>query len=201
MIAFVQGKVDFIGKNFCFIDTGNLGYRIFMAAGDLQGLTLGKEVKLYTHLAVREDALTLYGFVTRGAYNLFMELIGVSGIGPKVALGILSGSKVDAFYRAIQSKDLQYLTKLPGIGKKTAERMLLELKEKIGTLTGTQEGFADSTGTLATDTPMGEAMAALTSLGYANSEIVPVLQQIENKDKLTAEELIRQALKMMAGRK
>ncbi len=201
MIAFVRGKVDYIGKNFCFVDTGSLGYRIFMAAGDLQSLSVGKEVKLYTHLGVREDALTLYGFATREAYNLFMQLISVSGIGPKGALGILSGSKVDDFYLAIQSKDLKYLTKLPGIGKKTAERMLLELKEKIGTMAGVQDGFTDSTGTVNTDTPMGEAIAALTSLGYANSEIVPVLQNIEDKDKLTAEELIRRALKNMAGRK
>lgn len=201
MIAFVRGKIDYIGKNYCFVDTGTLGYRIFMAAGDLQALAIGKEVKMYTHLGVREDALTLYGFATREAYNLFMQLITVSGIGPKVALGILSGSKVDAFYMAIQSKDLKYLTKLPGIGKKTAERMLLELKEKIGTMAGVQEGFTDSTGTAATDTPMGEAIAALISLGYVNSEIVPILQKIEDKDTLTAEELIRRALKMMAGRK
>ena len=201
MIAFVRGKVDYIGKDFCFIDTGALGYRIFMAAGDLQGMTVGKEVKIYTHLGVREDALTLYGFATKEAYNLFIQLISVSGIGPKGALGILSGSKVDAFYLAIQSKDLKYLTKLPGIGKKTAERMLLELKGKIGTIAGLEDGFADSTGTVATDTPMGEAIAALTSLGYVNSEIVPMLQKIEDKDKLTAEELIRSALKMMAGRK
>ena len=201
MIAFVRGKVDYIGKNYCFIDTGTIGYRIFMAAGDLQGLSIGQSVKLYTHLGVREDALTLYGFATKEAYNLFMQLITVSGIGPKGALGILSGSKVDAFYLAIQSKDLKYLTKLPGIGKKTAERMLLELKGKIGTINGVQEGFADSTGTVNTDTPMGEAIAALVSLGYVNSEIVPILQKIEDKDKLSAEELIRSALKMMAGRK
>ncbi|MCH3914832.1 MAG: Holliday junction branch migration protein RuvA [Acidaminococcaceae bacterium] len=201
MIAFVRGKVDYIGKNYCFIDTGTIGYRIFMAAGDLQGLSIGQSVKLYTHLGVREDALTLYGFATKEAYNLFMQLITVSGIGPKGALGILSGSKVDAFYLAIQSKDLKYLTKLPGIGKKTAERMLLELKGKIGTINGAQEGFADSTGTVNTDTPMGEAIAALVSLGYVNSEIVPILQKIEDKDKLSAEELIRSALKMMAGRK
>lgn len=201
MIAFVRGKVDYIGKNYCFIDTGTIGYRIFMAAGDLQGLSIGQSVKLYTHLGVREDALTLYGFATKEAYNLFMQLITVSGIGPKGALGILSGSKVDAFYLAIQSKDLKYLTKLPGIGKKTAERMLLELKGKIGTIDGVQEGFADSTGTVNTDTPMGEAIAALVSLGYVNSEIVPILQKIEDKDKLSAEELIRSALKMMAGRK
>ena len=201
MIAFVRGKVDYIGKNYCFIDTGTIGYRIFMAAGDLQGLSTGQSVKLYTHLGVREDALTLYGFATKEAYNLFMQLITVSGIGPKGALGILSGSKVDAFYLAIQSKDLKYLTKLPGIGKKTAERMLLELKGKIGTINGAQEGFADSTGTVNTDTPMGEAIAALVSLGYVNSEIVPILQKIEDKDKLSAEELIRSALKMMAGRK
>jgi len=197
----VRGKVDYIGKNYCFIDTGTIGYRIFMAAGDLQGLSIGQSVKLYTHLGVREDALTLYGFATKEAYNLFMQLITVSGIGPKGALGILSGSKVDAFYLAIQSKDLKYLTKLPGIGKKTAERMLLELKGKIGTINGAQEGFADSTGTVNTDTPMGEAIAALVSLGYVNSEIVPILQKIEDKDKLSAEELIRSALKMMAGRK
>ena len=128
MIGFISGRVDHIGTNFCLIDTNGVGYRVFMNNGDLSRIVPDQKIKVYTYLSVREDALLLYGFLTYDAYNLFIQLITVSGIGPKVAQGILGAAKVDSFYLAIKNKDLKFLTKLPGIGKKTAERMLLELK-------------------------------------------------------------------------
>jgi len=200
MIGFVRGKIDYLGKDFCLVDVNGIGFRVFMPAGELATLAIGQQVKLQTYLAVREDAMLLYGFKEKAAYTLFMQLIGVSGIGPKGALGILSGAKVDEIYLALQSRDLKFLTKLPGIGKKTAERMLLELKEKVGTLEGKPMEFTDSTGTL-TGTSADEAMEALLALGYSNSEVIPVLQKIENREQMTAEAIIKQALKLMAGRK
>lgn len=200
MIGFVKGKVDYIGQDYCLIDNNGIGYRVFMPTSHLAQVVNGQDVKAYTYTLVREDAINLYGFLHMDYYNLFLKLISVSGVGAKSALGILSSAKPDEFYLAIQSRDMKFLTKLPGIGKKTAERMLLELKEKVGTLEGSDLGFDNSTGT-ETGTNTDDAIAALTALGYSNSEIIPVLKKIPERDKLPSEEIIRQALKLMAGRK
>jgi holliday junction DNA helicase RuvA len=199
MIGFIKGNVDYLGNDHCIVDNNGIGYRIFMPFGQLALLKVGQEVKAFTYLAVRDDALLLYGFLTRDYYSLFLQLISVSGIGPKVALGMLSAAKPDEFYLAIQSRDLKFLTKLPGIGKKTAERLLLELKDKIGGTDGDDLDFVDSTGTL-TGTVVDDAMAALVTLGYTNSEIIPVIKQIQDRDTMKSEEIIRQALKLMARR-
>ena len=199
MIGFIKGNVDYLANDHCIIDNNGIGYRIFMPFGQLALLKVGQEVKAFTYLAVRDDALLLYGFLTRDYYSLFLQLISVSGVGPKVALGMLSAAKPDEFYLAIQSRDLKFLTKLPGIGKKTAERLLLELKDKIGSTDGDDLDFVDSTGTL-TGTVVDDAMAALVTLGYTNSEIIPVIKQIQNRYTMKSEEIIRQALKLMARR-
>ena len=199
MIGFIKGNVDYLANDHCIVDNNGIGYRIFMPFGQLSLLKVGQEVKAFTYLAVREDALLLYGFLTRDYYSLFLQLISVSGVGPKVALGMLSAAKPDEFYLAIQSRDLKFLTKLPGIGKKTAERLLLELKDKIGSTDGDDLDFVDSTGTL-TGTVVDDAMAALVTLGYTNSEIIPVIKQIQDRDTMKSEEIIRQALKLMARR-
>lgn len=118
MIGFIKGRVDTIGSNYAFVETQGVGYRIYMNTSDLGRMVLDDKVKVYTYLAVREDALTLYGFLSQEAYGLFTKLITVSGIGPKVAQGILSASKVDDFLLAIKNRDVKFLTKLPGIGKR-----------------------------------------------------------------------------------
>ena len=196
MIGFIKGKLDYLGSDHCILDNNGIGYRIFMPLGQLAVLKTGQEVKAFTYLSVREDALLLYGFLTRDYYSLFLQLISVSGIGPKVALGMLSAAKPDAFYLAVQSRDLTFLTKLPGIGKKTAERILLELKDKVGSIAVDGIEVADSAEVVSDD-----AMEALLSLGYTNSEILPVFKQIKARDTMQPEEIIRQALKLMAGRK
>ena len=133
MIGSLKGTVDSLGIDNCIIETaGGVGYRVFMPAAQLAQLTQGASVRLHIHTAVREDAIVLYGFLSREYYDLFELLLTISGVGPKMALGILSAVKPDAFYLAVQSRDIKVLTKLPGIGKKTAERLLLELKDKVG---------------------------------------------------------------------
>ena len=117
MIGFIKGRVDTIGSNYAFVETQGVGYRIYMNTSDLGRMVLDDKVKVYTYLAVREDALTLYGFFPGGLWS-FTKLITVSGIGPKVAQGILSASKVDDFLLAIKNQDVKFLTKLPGIGKR-----------------------------------------------------------------------------------
>ena len=137
MIGSLKGSVAYLGPDYCLIETnGGVGYRVFMPSAHLAQLALGAQVRVHTHTAVREDAILLYGFLSQEYYDLFELLLGVSGVGPKMALGILSAVKPEAFYLAVQSRDVKTLTKLPGIGKKTAERMLLELKDKVGSAAG-----------------------------------------------------------------
>ena len=153
MIGSLKGTVDSLGIDNCIIETaGGVGYRVFMPAAQLAQLTQGASVRLHIHTAVREDAIVLYGFLSREYYDLFELLLTISGVGPKMALGILSAVKPDAFYLAVQSRDIKVLTKLPGIGKKTAERLLLELKDKVG------KGLAAGTGSPAMLPPRPPAL-------------------------------------------
>ena len=123
MIGSLKGSVESLGIDNCIIETaGGVGYRVFMPAAQLAQLTQGAAVRLHIHTAVREDAIVLYGFLSREYYDLFELLLTISGVGPKMALGILSAVKPDAFYLAVQSRDIKVLTKLPGIGKKTRGR-------------------------------------------------------------------------------
>lgn len=202
MIGSIKGTVAALTTEYCLLETvGGVGFRVFMPATQLQTLSMGQETRVLTYTAVREDAILLYGFLNQQTYDLFCLLLRVSGVGPKGAMGILSGIKPGDFYLAVQSRDVKTLTKLPGIGKKTAERMILELKDKIGTLEGQEEDrqFAE----LVEKQQSGaveQAMQALAALGYANAEIQPVLRKIPDYDKLGRDELIRKALQLFANR-
>ena len=203
MIGSVRGTVAYQAAEYCLIETeGGTGYRVFMPVPQMRTLSLGQEVRILIYTAVREDAIHLNGFLTQQHYDLFTLLLGVSGIGPKVAIGILGAVRPEEFYLAVQSRDLKMLTNLPGIGKKTAEHMVLELKDKIGTLKGEENDrdFAAAvSGQSGTET-VNEAMAALVALGYSNSEILPVLRKIPDYGTLKREELIRKALQIFAKR-
>ena len=194
MIGSLKGTVDSLGIDNCIIETaGGVGYRVFMPAAQLAQLTQGASVRLHIHTAVREDAIVLYGFLSREYYDLFELLLTISGVGPKMALGILSAVKPDAFYLAVQSRDIKVL----GIGKKTAERLLLELKDKVGPVAAES---ADSFGEAVAAGGSGavaEAIEALASLGYSNSEIMPVIKKIEGAETKTSEEILKQALRLM----
>lgn len=203
MIGFITGRVDHIGTNFCLVDTQGVGYRIFLNTGDLSRIQVDQKVKIYTYLSVREDALQLFGFLSYDAYSLFTQLITVSGIGPKMAQGILSASKVDAFYLAVKNRDLKFLTKLPGIGKKTAERLLLELKDMTGPEGLEDEGAAGGYGGDVPDddtTPLGAVAEGLSYLGYAQGEIAQVLKKLKVTADSKAEDLLKEALRLMARR-
>lgn len=201
MIGFLRGKVAGLLPEYCLLDVAGVGYRVFISAATRGQLRLGEEVTLYTHLAVREDALLLYGFSRQEEYEIFQLLISVSGIGPKVALGALSAISVEALCQALRGQQLAQLTKLPGIGKKTAERLILELKDKVRA--GEDEDGEDSAGDTFTapggEERIAEAMAALTALGYSAAEIEPVLRRSGHCS--TAEETIRFALREFAGGK
>lgn len=201
MIGSLRGVVALLATDYCLLENNGVGYRVFMPAISLSQIKTGQEVRVFTYMAVREDAILLYGFLTQEYYQLFLQLTAVSGVGPKVALGVLSASKPEIFYMAIQNRDLKVLTGLPGIGKKMAERLILELKDKVDNLeeNGNVENIVGSAD--ATESNISEAIEALRALGYTNTEIYPIVKAIPNSSELTTENIIRQALRNLAGRK
>ncbi|SDE60388.1 Holliday junction branch migration protein RuvA [Sporomusa acidovorans] len=205
MIGYVKGVVTHLFTDYCFIDVQGVGYRVFIPNSTRQKLVIGQQAILFTYLNVREDAITLHGFYTQEEYELFLRLISVSGIGPKVAAGVLSAITPQNFRSAISTNNAAILTKLPGIGKKTAERMILELKDKIGM---GKEGAAGAAGQPIADISLPgdilqEAVQALISLGYNHAEITPVIKRIyerEDKSEISLEQLIKLTLKEFGRR-
>lgn len=199
MIGYVRGTVSHLAVDHCFIDVQGIGYRIFIAQSTRQKITIGAVVSLFTYMYVREDALMLYGFYTQDEYDLFLQLTSISGIGPKVAMGILSAIDPLQFRIAISQKNIGILTKLPGIGKKTAERVILELKDKIGLLVEDELGESYiSGGSAPASDAIEEVLQALLALGYNQNEIMPVLKKIA-KDGYSVEDLLKLALREFMG--
>ena len=172
------------------MDVHDVGYRVFISHHTRNQISVGTEVMLYIHTHVREDAILLYGFFSQEEYDLFQHLIGISGIGPKVAQGILSATTANDFYHLIHRKDVKAITKLPGIGKKTAERIILELKDKLSATSFDVSDAADDTAALGD--MVSEAIEALLSLGFQQSEVQSVLKK--KSDWESTEEIIRYAL-------
>lgn len=207
MIGYVKGIVTHLFADNCFIDVQGVGYRVFIPNSTRQKLAVGQPATLFTYLNVREDALTLHGFYTQEEYELFLSLISVSGIGPKVAAGVLSTITPQNFRSAISTNNAAMLTKLPGVGKKTAERIILELKDKIGISTDFDPAISGEplTGTSLAGDIMQEAIQALAALGYNHAEITPVIKKIYERESkaqsaISLEQLIRFALKEFGRR-
>ncbi len=207
MIGYVKGVVTHLFADYCFVDVQGIGYRLFIPNSTRQKLVTGQPATLFTYLNVREDALTLHGFYTQVEYELFLHLISVSGIGPKVAAGILSAITPDNFRAAVSTNNAAILTKLPGIGKKTAERIILELKDKIGI------GAEYTAGASGQQTPdpglqgdiMQETVQALAALGYNQAETIPVIKKVYEREiniqaELSLEHLLRLTLKEFGRR-
>lgn len=200
MIGYLKGVISHIFVNSCFIDVHGVGYRTYAPASTLDTLCVGQEAMLYTYMSVREDAIVLYGFATQDEYDLFMLLIGVNGVGSKVALGILSAGTADSFRLAVHQKDIKGLTKMPGIGKKTAERIVLELQDKIGPVASEDAGAADLGNSAAPGLSdiLAETLAALTSLGYSEQEVLPVAES-HLAGCTTVEQLLKETLKALGS--
>lgn len=195
MIGYLRGEVSHLFSDCCFIDVQGVGYRVFIPDSTRQKLIIDKPVLLFTYLSVREDALLLYGFYSQDEYGLFLQLLSVSGIGPKVAIGILSSISPTNFRTAICQQKIAILTKLPGIGKKTAERMILELKDKIGDIGQINDTENAEILPEYLDNVMQEATQALMALGYSQYEIAPVLKKCQGDDIQSIERIIKFALK------
>ena len=197
MFYYVNGTVAETGPNLAVIDCGGVGYACATTNYTLSQLKKGERAKLYTHLHVREDIFELYGFSSQAELNSFRMLIGVSGVGPKAALSVLSATTPQNLALSIVTGDEKALTAAPGIGKKIAQRIILELKDK---LIKEQGGFEAGSGAAAAmpaqNNKAGEATAALAVLGYGSQEIAAALKGID-MDALPLEEIIRQSLKKM----
>ena len=195
MIGYLHGRVIALYTDHCLLDVHGVGYRVFVANSTRTKLRLKEEASLFVYTSVREDAIVLYGFAAEEEYDLFLQLIGVSGIGPKVALGILSAITVEGLCRAIQNKQASVLTKLPGIGKKSAERLILELKDKLGaSQLELNTAQMAASGAPVRGSKTAEATAALVGLGYSQTEAAAALKGLD-VENLSIEDIIRQALR------
>ncbi len=193
MYAFIRGKIALIGEQHLALDVSGVGYKISVTQRFLQQAKLGEEVVLYTHLIVREDDLSLYGFATEQEKNMFERLIGISGVGPKAGMAILSSMTLNDIATAILSADARAFSKVNGIGPKTAGRIVLELKDKIDV----SEAIGGEILASAESTPVAEAMEALISLGYEKSEAVSAVSAVKDLAD-SAEDLTRMALKRLS---
>ena len=174
------------------VDVAGVGYEVDVPMSSFYNLpATGERVSLVTHFVVREDAQQLFGFLTHKEREAFRALIRISGVGPKLALAVLSGLSVDDLAQCVVMQDAGRLTRVPGIGKKTAERLLLELKGKLADALPTGPGGAPTSAGVAAD-----ALNALLALGYSDKEAVPAIKQLP--EGLSLEESIRQALKLLA---
>ena len=196
MIAYIKGIVTHRLVEAVYVNVHDVGYRVYVPSSVQSHLQVGEEACLYTYTNVREDAIQLYGFLTIEDYELFLMLISVSGVGPKLGLGILSAISPDQFVGLIISGDTKGLQKLPGIGKKSAERLVLELKDKIESL-GIAGIFTPS-GTISAlvKAPVGvteEVVEALMALGYSAQEVQPVVQDVYDGTQ-EVPELLKQVL-------
>ena len=200
MIGYIKGTVEDAAGDILLLDHGGMGFRIHMAADSLaREVRPGDQVKIYTYLHVKEDAMQLYGFFSEDDLDVFKLLLGVNGIGPRAALGILSGLSADELRFAVLSEDAAAIARAPGVGKKTAQKLILELKDKFDLeeafekkLTG-QEQKEEQTGSAAA----GEAVQALVALGYSNTEAFQAVKKAAVSPDMETEAILKAALKFV----
>ena len=201
MFYYLEGTVTLMEPGLAVIDCGGVGYACSTTTYTLAGLKLNARARLYTYCSIREDAFDIYGFSTKDERDCFLRLLAVSGVGPKAALSILSILSPDQFRLAVITQDEKSLTRAAGVGKKVAQRILLELKEKLGAAELPDASGGGAGVTLTHGSAVAEATAALASLGYSQAEIGAALKTIANAETLSAEQLVRQALRAMVTTK
>ena len=200
MYAFFKGTVESIYSDYLILDTGSMGVNIMMSASELDRISVSDEVKIYTYTSVREDAITLFGFLSREKLDFFKLLLTVNGVGPKLAIGI-AGCNTEDVKTAIVAQDTKALSKLPGVGAKMAGRLALELKDKIS-LFSSIDSDRDTVSTGVSDknpgnTLISEAVSILTALGYSSSEALRAIRSVDISDDDTAESLVPKALRVL----
>ena len=191
MIGFLRGEVAGLTEDGCLIDVGGVGYSLSCPATTLRTLpSEGKAVRLWTYMHVRDDALVLFGFATESERRTFEALLSVAGVGPKVALAVCSALAPDALRRSLVSGDVGSISAVPGIGKKTAQRIVLELKEKLA--------LPDLEVAGGTGDALRQARSALENLGYSPTEVREALAEITSDEERPVEDVLKQALKVLA---
>lgn len=201
MIGYIKGELAEIKENYIVIEAGNIGYEVYLPVSSIMELPpRNSTVKIYTYMHVREDALCLFGFLTKDDLEMFKLLITVNGIGPKAAQGILSAITADELRFAILAQDSRTLAKAPGVGKKTADKIIFELKDKIKSENILEQMLENKAEKINTESLYGkreEAVQALVALGYSSSEAYKIITQIDITEDMTAEEILKLCLKRM----
>lgn len=200
MLAFIEGEITERTENSLIINNNGMGYRIFVPLSLIEKTSAGVQLRLYTHMAVREDAIALYGFLTRDDLKVFRLLLSVSGIGPKGALAVLSAMSASELKLAVLSDDIRTISSVPGLGKKTAQKLILELKDKLdfeealtGSLNERKNPTPEDTGY---DSVRSEAVMALTALGYSGTQAMKAVRTVlDAEPDLGVEETLKKALK------
>lgn len=199
MIGYIRGEITYLDETGIILDNHGIGYRIFVPVSSMErSLNIGQEVKLHTYLHIKEDAMQLYGFLSRDDLEVFQLLLGVNGVGPKAALAIISALGTDTLRFAVLSDDAATIAKAPGIGKKTAQKLILELKDKFHLdeafekkLEHTQEILPD------TENARSEAVQALVALGYSSADALRAVKTVADAEAYDVEMLLKAALKKM----
>lgn len=198
MIYNIKGELTYTDPQFVVVENSGIGFKCFTSLTTVKNLgKIGSTVNLYTYLSVKEDALDLFGFSTLEELNSFKLLITVSGVGPKAAVSVLSELSPEKLALAIASSDVKSITKANGVGRKTAERIVLELKDKTGSLSQTDFSSAASAASVAEDSAAGEAVAALVALGFSQSDVAVTVGQMDQS--LSADEMIRLGLRQLSS--
>ncbi|MCQ2509881.1 MAG: Holliday junction branch migration protein RuvA [Lachnospiraceae bacterium] len=203
MIGYIKGTIEEIGTDCMYLDRDGIGFRILVPANCLDRVHIGDRLKIFTYMNVKEDAITLFGFLTRDDLNIFKLLLGVNGVGPKAALGILSALTPDTLRFAVLSDDAAAIAKAPGIGKKTAQKLILELKDKFSLeeafekkLAATEMAAVDGgSGSGADKEAESDAVQALVALGYSATEALQAVKKVGADGSMDSEAILKQALK------
>lgn len=194
MIGFVEGIIEYIDVDKIVVNNNGVGYNVFMPTSQIDTLNVDETVRVFTYLNVREDAMQLFGFLTRDDLEVFKLLITVNGIGPKGGLAVLSTITTDDLRVAVISEDAKAISKAPGIGAKTAQKVIIELKDKLN-LEDVLEPKLDANFQVNDNNSMSEAVMALVALGYSQADAYRAVKSIDNIEELDVENVIKMALK------
>ncbi len=199
MIAFLKGKVVSVSESRLVLDVNDVGFQISITSRDAARMpSVGHQVLLYTYLSVREDAMQLFGFLSEDDLEIYRLLIGVSGIGPKAGLGILSVLSADDLRFAVLADDAKAIARAPGVGNKTAQKLILELKDKLSLEEAIEKKLDNAAdGGLDLQENKNQAVQALVALGYSGSEALRAVKQVEISPDMDTEDILKQALKKM----
>ena len=196
MIGYLKGKILSLDEDTVLLESGGVGYEVLCSASALSSLSGKREGELYTYLQVREDGVSLFGFSSPEEKKMFLKLVTVSGVGPKLGMTVLSGMDINSLALAIASSDVKRLSAVKGLGKKTAERIILELREKVSA-TGRQPGNEDATAYVPAGQSDEDAVVALMTLGFTRAESVRAIKRAKSSGAASLEDIIREALRGM----